>query len=629
MPVPNRLKRFESAWHDAVAKVHHRRLHDTPTKRRMMDVSERYDGSIIYALDDVEGEPAFPGIAASIIADAIDANATRANSTQPVLTAPAVDPEKQSHQKRARVRRHAWASTWGESQLMLRLGRAYRQLFGYATFCLAVQPDFETKRPVITTRNPLLAYPEPMNNDEVRAPKDIGFVYGLSPVKLMAMYPEIAQRVKDETSDDDDIWDILDWTDGEMQFIGLLGKRGAESFQRRYDPQGSYSRYGDNPIEGSFLLRAEPNKVGFVPVVCPQQVSLDRQMSAISRIIGHTDLMNKIAAMQFISAEKSIWPYIFALGQEGRTPEIVGGDLKDGRSGEVNLLENVRDIQTLNLQPAPAADVLMANIERNARLTTGNPSIGQGEMQPSLRSGQTINQLTAASIDPRLQEAHNTMSYALKVINEAVAATEVGHWPMRRYTVFSEWPGTQGHRTYQPAKIWAETTKNVVSYPAPGIDAQGANIILTQLQQTRMISRRSARAHHPLVSQMDPEAQDQEIMSEAVDDAISMSMIQLVASGQFAVTDLAKVRKLVREGKLIEDAIDQVQQEAQRRQATAAEVPVEEGMVAPPEAMPGINAPEAGGQVALPPPPAEPQGMRGQFDALTAALMSQGGPGAA
>src|SRR5690606_39432806 len=82
MPVPDRYRRYEDAWHRAVETVHHRRLTDTLVKRQMMDVAERYNNAIVFPLHDVEGEPEFPALAAQIISDAVDGFATRANDTR-------------------------------------------------------------------------------------------------------------------------------------------------------------------------------------------------------------------------------------------------------------------------------------------------------------------------------------------------------------------------------------------------------------------------------------------------------------------------------------------------------------------------------------------------------------------
>lgn len=626
MPTLPHLSQHQSRWDNAVETVHHRRLYDSLIKRQMMDAAERYNNSIVYPLPDVENEPTFPPIAAQIIADAIDGYATRANDTVPAITAPAVNPTLESHRKKADLRAQAWAATWYESQLPLRLGRAYRQLYGYGTYCLAIEANHTTKRAKIVTRDPLLTYPEPMGNDEVRTPEDIGYVYGRSPQWIRSRYPDAASFVDRYTTAEDDLWDLLDWTDKDWHMIGLLGRRSTQSYMRRFGSDIG-THHADQPMDQSLLLAAYPNRRDLVPAVCPTQVTLDRLVSSISRIVPITDVLNQLAALNFISVEKGVFPHIFVLGEQGGTPTIVGGQFKDGRTGQANLLENVRGIDTLNLQPSPASQVLSSDLERAARLSSGTPSMTQGELTGSIRSGQTVNQLQAVSIDPRLKEAHAIMSYALDAIDEAVAATYEGFWPGRTYTVFSGWQGANRHVTYTPNKVWGDAVTagggrsrhSSVAYPLPGLDAQGTNIILGQLNQARLIGRRTARAIHPLIT--NPDGQEQELIEEALDDAISMTAIDLVKSGQLAWTDLAAIRAKVRTGQPMEDAIAEAQEEAQERQATQPEAPAEPELALSPESMPGLNAPEAGGQ-ALAPPAAPPPSDSAQFDQIMDALMA-------
>lgn len=625
MTVPERYYRHDKRWEDACATIHHRRLLDTDVKKQMQEAAERYNHAVVFPLPDVEGEPEFPAIAASIIADSIDGFATKANDTLPSITAPAVDPLVDGHRKRANLRRHAWSATWSESRLPLHTARTYRQLFGYGTFCMVAEPVHhhggrEVMRARLETRDPLLSYPEPMANDEIRAPLDIGWVYGRSPEWIINRYPEATQMIRDNTSADDDLWDILEWMDGEVIMIGILGRRASQSYYRRHDSASMYSAIGDQPIDQSFLLKAYPNRAGMVTAVCPQAVTLDRLVSAISRIVPTTDLMNKLAALNFFSAEKGVFPDLAILGENGQTPEIEGGVWRDGRSGEANLVSGARAIEQLNSQPSPAAQAQLSDLERIARMSTGNPSVFQGEVTGSIRSGQTINQLAGYSVDPRLTEAHRIMGYTLEVLNEAVAAIEEGYWPNRKYTVFAGWPGSNRHVSYVPSKIWDETKASVVTYPMPGMDAQNATIAIASLNQARMLSRRTGMNKHPLVD--DAEAEELNMVEESLDDAIVMTAVQLVSSGQLAWTDLGVIRSKVRTGMMIEDAIAEAQKEAQERQATAAPEAVTPDQVLPPGAMPGLNAPEAGGQMALPPGP-QPQLPPGdQFEQVAQALMA-------
>jgi hypothetical protein len=620
---------LEARWNAAVECVHHRRRSDTLVKRQMMDAANRYNNAVVFPVHDVEGDPEFPAVAASIIADAIDGFATRANDTCPTIVAPAIDMTAENHRKRAELRKHAWGATFFESKIDLKMARAYRQLFGYGTFALQVRPDHGVHRARVDTRDPLLAYPEPMGNDEIRLPNDIGFIYGRSPQELMRLYPEARDLIQRNMSTDDDLWDVLEWTDNDWCLVGILGKRGQSSFMKRYGDAGQVVYETGSP-EVSFLVRAYPNRADVVPVVCPQAVTLDRLISSITRIVPVTDLMNKLAALDFLAAEKGVFPDLAILGDAGLEPELLGGHWKDGRSGDANLIQNAKAIQQLALGSQPQTQAQLSNLERVARQTSGNPGVFQGEASGSIRSGQTVTQLAGYSIDPRLGEAHKVMAYALGCANEAVAATELGYWPKRRYTVFSGWQHAERQVSYVPTEIWSETRQSVVAYPMPGMDAQASTVAIAQLNQARMMSRRTGMRKHQLIE--DPEGEERAMIEESFDDAVLMAGVQLASSGQLAWSDLGIVRKHLRSGKMIEDAIAAAQEEAQQRQATQAPPP-QPGQVAAPEAMPGLNAPEAGGQMAPAPAGGPPPDQAAQFEQVLAALMSQpgagGGPGGA
>lgn len=620
----------EDAFAAACAVVQRRRMMDSPMKRAMVDIAERYNADFTIPLPDVEGEPEFPALSAAIIADAIDSAATRANDTTPGLMSPPIDPTAQNHKDRAHTRRRAWSATWFESQLPLRLARAYRQSFGYGTFCLMAVPDFERKRARIITRDPLLAYAEPMGPDEVRAPKDIGFVYGRSSSFLRKQYPESAALIQKWMRNEDDLWDVLEWIDGDQVMVGILGKRQPESYQRRTNVDGSVN-YGigvDTPMEQALLLRAYPNRAGMVPGCCPASVTLDRAVSSLKRIIPIVDLMNKIAALDFLAAERGVFPDRYVVGDGQGTPKIVGGTWQDGRTGNVNLLEDVKTIGELQTAPGPMTQQLLSMLERNARVSAGNPSVFQGEMSGSVRSGQTINQLGAFAVDPRIKEAHLIMQYALQVANEGVAAIELGYWPARKYVVFSGWAGDNSHVSYVPEDIFTETKQNIVQYPMPGMDVTSATIALAQLNGAKMMSRKTARNKHPLID--DGAVEEQQMMSEALGDAIEMASMQQVQAGTLAFSDLVAVQMKVDEGMTLGQAMVAQHKEAQQRQATEAPPPDQsQGQVASPEAQPGLNDPNAGGQMPPGAPPG-PENMVGDqrlaIRSLVGALRGSQGP---
>jgi hypothetical protein len=584
------------AWYEACAIIQHRRQSDSPVKRDMADIAQRYNADFTIPLSDVQGEPEFPMLSASIIADAIDGSATRANDTLPVINAPPIDNRATA---RAFTRGRAWQSHWDESQIQLRLGRAYRQFFGYATFGLFVVPDYETECAKIITRDPLVTYPEPMSSDEVRAPRNVGFVYGRSPSWLKAKYPAAADLIRRHTSREDDLWDVLEWIDEDRIMIGILGKRAPENWSRRFNADGSvnYGMAMEGPLDQALLLRAYPNRAGMVTGVCPSAVTLDRMVSGLKRIVPITDLMNKIAALDFLAAERGVFPDRYVVGDGQGAPRIVGGQWRDGRTGRINILESVKTVGDLQSQPGPQTQQLLSTLERNARVSSGNPAVFQGEMSGSVRSGQTISQLGAFSVDPRIKEAHIVMQYALKIINESVAEVEKGYWPNKKYTVFSGLQGDDQLVDYVPSEIWTETTRNIVEYSMPGMDATNATIALGQLNGAKLMSRRTARVKHPLIDA--PDVEEQQLLVESVTDLIEGTAAQLVASNTFPFTDLVRIRKMVQNGMDLSDAVAKVQEEAQQRQASQAPPPGD-GMGASPEAQPGIEAPGAGAEMQPP-----------------------------
>lgn len=596
----------QQAFYEAAAIIQHRRQTDSPIKRDMADIAQRYNSDFTIPLADVEGEPEFPALSASIIADGIDGSATRANDTLPVLFAPPIDRRATA---RAHTRRRVWAAHWADSQLQLKLGRAYRQFFGYGTMCLMVTPDFETECAKITTRDPLTAYPEPMGQDEIRMPRNIGFVYGRSPSWLKKQYPEAADLIARHTTREDDLWDVLEWIDESRIMVGILGKRAPENWSRRFNTDGSvnYGMVVEGPLDQALLLRAYPNRAGCVTAVCPSTVTLDRMVSSLKRIVPITDLMNKIAALDFLAAERGVFPDRYAIGDGVGAPRIVGGQWQDGRTGVVNLVENIKSIGDMQTQPGPATQQLLSTLERNARVSSGNPAVFQGEMSGSVRSGQTISQLGAFSVDPRIKEAHVAMEYALQCVNDGVAEIEKGYWPAKQYTVFSGWQGDNESISYTPADIWTESTMNNVEYPMPGMDATNATIALGQLNGAKLMSRHTARVKHPLID--DPDVEEQQLLVESVTDLVEGAAAQLVASQTFPFTDLVKILAMVKGGMDLTEAVAKVQEAAQQRQAAQAPEP-QPGMPSSPEAQPGVEAPGAGAEM-------QPPGAQGEQNLTT------------
>jgi hypothetical protein len=135
-------------------------------------------------------------------------------------------------------------------------------------------------------------------------------------------------------------------------------------------------------------------------------------------------------------------------------------------------------------------------------------------------------------------------------------------------------------------------------------------------------------------------AEGRRILEEEVDEAVKAGFLQKTAMGGpdgLALIDAAKVRKYIRDGLELDEALVKVDEERQKQQALEAQgAPVPPGGEIPAEvagagAMPGIGGPLEGvGAGVLPPGVPAAGGIEGppdplsRFQALTSA-MSAGG----
>lgn len=590
----------EDHWSRALALVSRMKEGDVTWRQQMSDITSRYNAEWAIPLRDVAGEPTFPSVAAQLLSDAIDSNATRANDTTTniAINVPQVGRAGDASADRASLRRRVWYGHYADSQIPLRLARAYRHLFGYDTFCLKVGPDFSLKRARIATENPLHVYAEPMDTDEIRLPHYVGFLYGRTTSELRSAYPDdarLAAHLAHMGQDEADVWDVMYWIDDGSICPGgdpriLMGIVGVRERQDNYRPPSSaYPASGASQVDSAFLLSAAPNRAGIVPVVCPKGPTLDRPISDITRIVPITDLLNKAFALDFIASEKEIFPDRYVIGSPGRPPRIVGNQWQDGRTGNMNLLADAASVGVMQAQPGPGTAALIANLERNARNSSGNPALFAGEPSGSLRSGNTVNAIAAASIDPKIKEAQHVMEYALAEVNRCVAAVERAYWPGRKITIFSGWPGEKGSVEYAPTDIFEESSDSTVSYPMPGMDAASANILLGQGMQAGMISEDTARRKHPMVEDADFELS--QITKERWRNIIDQSVVQQIAQGQMPLTAAISMLQKIEAGEDALDAWTQVQEELQKMQA--AQAPPDQ----PELGMPGVNDPAAGGQM--------------------------------
>lgn len=587
-----------ATWDVILSTVQQRRSDRSPLLERMAIVRDRYNADYVIIDPTNQSDDAASALTPTIIDEAIDQPALRAASVLPAIYVPAVNPTLDTgkgSREYAEIRRRAYAATWDENRMKLMLRKGFRQLRAYSSLAFVVEPNFATGKVDVSMRDPLTALPEPKAAEDVTLPRNAAFIYSKSAVAIRDLFP----RAKAEhggpipiQSDANELWDLVEWIDDDCIVYGLLGPRFVDQARSRHQlPAGQ----ADPCIE----LARFRNPAGCCTVVVPQAVTLDTAITQIGKIIGHMDLAAQLMLMEIQAAKSSIWPDRYIIGNGMGEPRIVGGNWKDGSTGSVNLLENVQNVGELRGTPDPTALQLIERLERNARVTVGSPQQYGGETGGYGRTGRAIDTLGAWAVDPRVQEMQEIMELALEQVNVAIAKTYKGAFGSRKFTMLSGREYVQ----FTPSRHF-EDVGSKVSYAIAGADKQGTTVTLGQQLGMKLISHRTAREKHPDID--DPEGERQQIIEESLDEALMVSILQRSAApdvpGAIVPEDAAKIRRKIREGKTLDQAVLEVNEERQRMQAQQAEAmaqgPGQEMM--PPEMMqPGMAGPNEGASPGL------------------------------
>ena len=560
---------------EIVGIVRLRQDNQSPLLERMLQVQERYNGDYVIPLPSMDNEPVLPPLTPALIAENVDAVAQRAASVVPFIGCPAIDESKERgvrSREYADIRRRALASTWYQSKYKVKIRRAYRHLAGYATTCLIVTPDFDKGVPRIDVRDPLGVYPEPSSYDDYDPPANCAFVYGKSGGWLRRHYPAARREnggpVPPEEQSNQELWDVVEWVDEDHIVIGIVGPR--------------YSHAQAYPLHSTQIeLSRTKNKAGMPCVITPGRITLDRIASSISNVVGIVDLMSKMMALDIMAQEKAIFPDRYIIGRSGQVPMIVGGEWKDGREGEVNILLDAEQIGELRSAPDPSTNMAIDRLERNARISTGTvPQIG-GETYGALRTGRGIDALMGAALDPRIQEMQEIMEAHLPHLNESLFATYKGYFGSKKFSMFTGYAGDFGQVNFTPNEHF-ETFDNVVSHSIPGADIQATTIQLGQLLGMKGISLRTFRTKHPFIE--DAEAEGRRVDEEQLEEAVMAAIQQQALSGQLPVVYVSKIEKHRKKGLDIFAAIEKADAEIREEQAAAAPPPGEGQVIAPEQA---------------------------------------------
>ena len=570
---------FEQIRH-IVADMQQRR---SPVIKMMREILIRVQGEYVIPMPDMKDEKEMSHLTPMLVADAIDSIGSRASSVQPRVMIPAIDEMRDTgvrSKEYAVKRRQMLSACYHKNRWRLKRRRYYRHLSAYQTCSVVVLPDMRMQMPRIEVRDPLHTYVEERSADSQDDPAYVAFITRYSGEYLRRHFPMVcAERGGPITNyDTSQSWDVFEWMDGDQTVFGLLGPQyndGGNHVHELYR-QGPFMQLGG----------AIPNRLGYLPAMIPQNVSLGSIASRMSSMLGVVDYGAKLMALDMIAQEKATFPDMYAIGREGQLPRLTNGRWQDGREGEINMMEGVERVGMLQQTPDPRTAQAIDRLERNFNRSMGNIPQMSGENPGSLRTGRALDSIASYSVDPRIQELHEITQDWLPLINRGVLDTYRTMWPSKKYEVFSGWPGDEGMLKFEPSKH-VETSENTVSYPVPGADLVQLTQILGSLAGTEALSIESMREQHPWIP--DAAGEKKRVTMEQLEVAVRQALQMQLTQGAIPIPLAKKIVDHVKKGVDLFDAIENANEELQREQAQ--EIPeAPEGMQAPPETMPGLAA---------------------------------------
>lgn len=567
----------------------------TKMQAAQRQIAEAYHDDLIVPVPEMD-QLSRPTVA-NIINLGIDGTSQRISSLMPVAKF-LPDSTTQIARERARMRRDWVRYLWDDEHVQLKMGRLSRHFNAYAQAIMTLIPGNDNRACWIV-HDPLHSFPAECHPEQF-VPENVIFERTYTAGWLRSSFPwlSITLPPRDVLTDSTEC-KVVEFLDADERVL-----------LANYEYQG----FGAKEKRTVRIAWAKID-LSCCPAVIAQRPGLTRPSGQMDSVIGAYLAQNMLQSLEIIATKKSVFPDLWWVGKNGPARIVVEADGLRGISGEVTDGTPWIDNRQPGFMGAQAVD----RLERNTRVSGRVPAEYGGESQSNVRTGVRGSNILASTIDFAVQEAQNAFAPFLYHA-DCIAIEYDRRWYGSPKTICLRSGDVEKDTTYVASDLWADgKERHYVEYGYAGTDANGLPISLGQRLGIETMSKRTAMTLDPLIT--DPEHEHDQIIAERLESAVLQSIEQGAATGAIPPHDAARIMALVKgDGKELADAIEQVQKEAQARQAQ--QVPPTS-----PAAQPGIAQPGAGAEAAPSiPPPA--QGSR-NFDQLMSALnvpQPQGAP---
>lgn len=546
---------------------------------RMRDIRNVMNGEIVLPLPEM-GKDEEPAVA-NLAQQGMNQLSRRIASVEPTYYWPSLSPGVDAADNRARDRHRVMTGWRADNKMKRRLGKRARYFLAYATAPVVIKPDKQTGLPRWIVKDPLNTYPGEDTFDDA-TPSDCIFVtthtykglldhFGnderaITAIKGIQKAP--GWNLDNDYANHDVKFELLEYIDEFEDHLIILGQDAPDGYPSLSGPAAET------------LVHAE-NRAGRCLAIVPGSICLDKQLGHFDGIIGMYQTQAALMALTLVAQRRTVWPREWLVDNGSGSPEVISTpDPASGTPGELR----GGTLETQNLDPSFRALEMMDRLAEAQRVTAGLPAEFGGQSGTNIRTGRRGAQVMGATIDFTIAEAQDIFADSMVEEDKIAIAVDKGYFSKRKTYLIST-RSYAGKVIYTPKDLW-ETDAHVVDYPIAGTDLQNLPIEGGQRVAMQTLSRRAFMELDPVVKDVD--AQIQQIQREGVEQAFLTSIQTLAASpeGPYQPIDLATLDSKLASGMELYEAVTELQQEIQTRQAQQAPDPA--------AAQPGLSMPGQG-----------------------------------
>jgi len=415
-----------------------------------------------------------------------------------------------------------------------------------------IEPDFESKTPIIRIENPIGLYPE---YDIFGRLKSVTRCWMEQTIDLVAKYPQLARMLQGNQGPGDD-----NWTQRKVEV-------------RKYMDQDQMLIY--LPQVAQHIISRVDNPFGEVTVSIAERPGFDEECrGAFDDAIWVYLAKSRMALLGLEATEKTV-----------RAPLAVPRDVQKMTFGDDAVIrtDSPEKIRRVGVDVPQASFQQEQMLDMELSKATRTPEVRSGNIDASIITGKGVQALMG-SFNTVITTGQTVIAQALKQAIEIAFRMDEKLWPDEPRTIRGVMNGAVFEEQYIASRdMKGDYTTDVTYGFAAGQDPARAIVALLQLRGDQLVSRDFVQRQLPM--DLDVVQMQARVDVEQLEDALKSGIQQSAASiGAMAaqgadprqlITEIAKIIDLRAAGKTMHEAVSQVMAPKETPQAApgAPEIP--------------------------------------------------------